>query len=170
MQKSVTTASFSVGTVSLWQYAQNSERAQAYVNILIDLWPLALIGATLSLFVGMRYVKRSYLQRTFLQTLGNLLWSAGITMALVVGSVTLLQWVEPDIPPAVDVGVAICVGLFGLKGVDLFMRRKFGLKITDLMDADALSEELNKLTDEQKQIHLKQCPLRNHCKEKGAEK
>lgn len=142
-----------------------TSRAQEYLTILRDLWPLALISGSLALMTFGHHVKRSYLQRSPGQIAFNMLWSAGTAMAVVVGTVTLLDYFVPDIPSTVQVGIAIAIGLGGIKFIDLITLKYFGLKVTDYMDPDLIAQDKDQMTPEQREQHYRKCPFRAECQQ-----
>lgn len=144
-----------------------TSRAQEYLQILLDLWPLALISGTLALLTFGHKVKASYLQRNPRQIAFNMFWSAGTTMALVVGTISLLDHFVPDLSASVQVGLAIAIGLGGIKFIDLITLKYFGLKVTDYMDTDLIALDKDKMTPEQRQQHYQQCPFRAECHKYG---
>ena len=140
-----------------------TSRAQEYLEILQDLWPLAVISGTLAMMTFGHHVRRSYLQRSPGQFIVNMLWSSGIAMALVVGTVTLLDFFEPQLSASVEVGIAIAIGIGGIKTIDFFTRKYFGLKVTDYMDPDLIHQDKSCMTPEERQQHCCHCPFHDEC-------
>lgn len=140
-----------------------TSRAQEYLNLLQDLWPLALISGTLAMLTFGRHVRSSYLQRSPGQFVINMVWSGGVAMALVIGTITLLDFFEPTLSASVEVGIAIAIGLGGMKVIDFFTRKYFGLKVTDYMDFDLIHLDKCSMTPEEREQHYLQCPFHDEC-------
>lgn len=138
-----------------------SGRAAEYLDIMRGLWPLCFLAAGLAFTVGFKAVKRSYLQRTPLQVLGNLLFSSIMAGAAVIGSVCVVDKVMPNCTSEIHVGIAVFVGLFGMKGFDFLLRKYLGLDVADLMDPQGLNELRVKMDPETRRQHLAQCPFKH---------
>lgn len=131
-----------------------------YLQILKDFGPLAAIAAAITLAVGLHYVKRSYLQRTPLYTIGNLLFSAFMAAVLVICVLCLAEWLLPPLSAKLELGIAVGIGIFGVKGIDYYLRRRWKLSIVDLMNPSDINEIRLKMPQEARRQHLAQCPFK----------
>ena len=138
-------------------------RSSAYVNLLVELWPLIAGAFIIAMYQGWHGVKRSYLHRDFLNIFFNILFSSAF-MAIVAVSVTLcLPLFGFERSPDVDLGVTIFLSAGGMKAIDAFIRWKSGYKFVDVMDGVYMNELRRNMTAEQCEQHKKQCPFREDC-------
>lgn len=138
-------------------------RNSAYINLLVELWPLIAGAFIIALYQGWHGVKRSYLHRDFFSIFFNILLSSAF-MAIVAVSVTLcLPLFGFERSPDTDLGVTIFLSAGGMKLVDALIRRKSGYKFVDLMDSLDISELHRTMTPEQREQHKKHCPFQEDC-------
>lgn len=138
-------------------------RNSAYINLLVELWPLIAGAFIIALYQGWHGVKRSYLHRDFFSIFFNILLSSAF-MAIVAVSVTLcLPLFGFERSPDTDLGVTIFLSAGGMKLVDALIRWKSGYKVVDLMDSLDISELHRTMTPEQREQHKKQCPFQEDC-------
>lgn len=138
-------------------------RNSAYINLLVELWPLIAGAFIIALYQGWHGVKRSYLHRDFFSIFFNILLSSAF-MAIVAVSVTLcLPLFGFERSPDTDLGVTIFLSAGGMKLVDALIRWKSGYKFVDLMDSLDISELHHTMTPEQREQHKKHCPFQEDC-------
>ncbi|WP_300710045.1 hypothetical protein [uncultured Desulfovibrio sp.] len=147
-----------------------ADRAAEYLGIARGLWPLALISGGVALACGMRRIKRGYLQRTPLQILANLLLSSCVASILAVCCVLLAPLLLDQVSPSIELGLAVFVGVGGVKAFDALMRWKAGLRIVDLMDPEDINDLRLRMSPEDRRRHAEQCPFRaDECRPDGRE-
>lgn len=139
---------------------EEESHVSAYIQILKDFGPLAAAAGALTLALGFHYVKRSYLQRTPLYVIGNLLFSALMAALLVLCVLCLAEWILPPLSPRLELGIAMFIGIFGVKGIDYVLRKKWKLSIVDLMNPQDINEIRLKMPVEARRQHLAQCPFK----------
>lgn len=139
---------------------ETTSHINEYLQIFKDFGPLAVLAAGITFALGFHYVKRSYLQRTPLSTLGNLLFSALMAALLVICVLCLSEWLLPPLSAKLELGIAVFVGIFGVKGIDYYLRRKWKLSIVDLMNPQDINEIRLKMPQEARRKHLEQCPFK----------
>lgn len=138
-------------------------RNSAYINLLVELWPLIAGAFIIALYQGWHGVKRSYLHRDFFSIFFNILLSSAF-MAIVAVSVTLcLPLFGFERSPDTDLGVTIFLSAGGMKLVDALIRWKSGYKFVDLMDSLDIIELHHTMTPEQREQHKKHCPFQEDC-------
>lgn len=111
-----------------------------YLQILKDFWPLAALAAALTVATGVRKLRLSYLQRTPVQVMTNLLFSAFMAGIMVVCVLCLAEWVLPPMSPKLEVGITLFIGIFGVKAIDMKIRSWWGLPTVDTQDPATISE------------------------------
>lgn len=138
-------------------------RNSAYINLLVELWPLIAGAFIIALYQGWHGVKRSYLHRDFFSIFFNILLSSAF-MAIVAVSVMLcLPLFGFERSPDTDLGVTIFLSAGGMKLVDALIRWKSGYKFVDLTDSLDISELHRTMTLEQREQHKKHCPFQEDC-------
>lgn len=138
---------------------QNGGRPE-YIGIVESLWPLFLMGFGVALVSGAAHVKRSYLQRSKLQLMLNIILSSAVSSAVALGFSLLAPLVYPDITPEMQIGIVLVVNGIGLKLFDAYMRKKYGLHVVDLMDPSDINSIRVQMTQAQRQQHVKNCPFK----------
>ena len=141
-------------------HGEHPDRVSEYLDIVKNIWPLALMAFGVALAMGARRIKHGYLQRTPLRIAENLLFSSILTGALAVIVVVLLPVVIDQPSREMEIGVALGIGIFGVKGLDLICRRLFRLSVVDLMDPDDINDIRIKMPVEQRLAHIRQCPFK----------
>lgn len=142
-------------------FGQDSGGLNVYFQILKDFWPLAAITGALTMALGLRNIKQSYMQRTPLQVFINLLFSALISSVVVICILCLAEWVLPPLSPKLEVGVALFVGIFGVKGIDFWLKRLWGISALDVADADFIASLRNGMSEQERQVHVHNCPFKS---------
>lgn len=144
-----------------------SRHAAEYLEWFRGIWPLALLACVLAFLVAAGHIKRSYRQRSLREVVVNLIWSGLVGGSMAVGAVALLPLAVPDPTRGMEIGVAVFVGLFGFKGVDAFLRRKWGLSVVNLMDPDDINDIRKVMSPSQQEEHARNCPFRcDDCRRK----
>lgn len=148
-------------------HGEQPDRVSEYLDIVKNIWPLALMAFGVALAMGARRIRRGYLQRRPLAILENLLFSSVMTGAFTVVAVALLPLVMDRPSREMEIGVALGIGIFGVKGLDLICRRLFRLSVVDLMDPDDINDIRRKMPAEQRLAHIRQCPFKaDECDER----
>ena len=148
-------------------HGEQPDRLSEYLDVVKGLWPLALMAFGVALAMGARRIRRGYLQRRPLAILENLLFSSVMTGAFTVVAVALLPLVMDRPSREMEIGVALGIGIFGVKGLDLICRRLFRLSVVDLMDPDDINDIRKKMPPEQRLAHIRQCPFKaDECNER----
>lgn len=137
-----------------------SRHAAEYLDWFRGIWPLALLAGVLAFLVAAGHIKRSYRQRSRGQIIGNMLWSALVTGFLALGAVALLPLVAPEPTRGMEIGVVIFVCVFGVKGMDVVLRRFMGLSVVDLMDPADINDIRRGMSPRQQEEHARNCPFR----------
>lgn len=139
---------------------QGSTNLNVYFQILKDFWPLAAITGALTLALGLRNLKQSYMQRTPWQVITNLLFSALIASVTVICVLCLAEWVLPPLSPKLEVGIALFVGIFGVKGIDFWLKRMWGISAVDVADEEFVQTLRNNMSEAERLRHVQKCPFK----------
>lgn len=116
-------------------------KVDTYSSIFSSLWPLAAISFVLTFGVGLHHVKAGYLCTSKLAMVGNLLFSSSFGACLAVGIACVTDYFLPEASLRLQVGIAIFIGLFGTKGLDLFFLHILRLKIVDKDAIQSIMED-----------------------------
>ena len=138
-------------------------RSSAYINLLVELWPLIAGAFVIAMYQGWHGIKRSYLHREFCSIFFNILLSSAFMAIVAVGVVLCLPFFGVTRTPETDLGLTIFLSAGGMKAVDAFIRWKSGYKFIDMMDGADINELRKKMTPAQREQHKQQCPFQNDC-------
>ena len=138
-------------------------RSSAYINLLVELWPLIAGAFVIAMYQGCHGIKRSYLHRDFCGIFFNILLSSAFMAIVAVGVVLCLPFFGVTRTPETDLGLTIFLSAGGMKAVDAFIRWKSGYKFIDMLDGADINELRKKMTPAQREQHKQQCPFQSDC-------
>lgn len=130
-----------------------------YIQLLLDVMPLLIIAFGLLVIRGLAYIRKSYLHRSFLDILCNVLFSSAVMAAFAVGVVLCLPLLGVEMTPTAELGLTVFLSAGGMKMFDAIIRKRFGLHVVDFRDGEFFQALYNlvpkNVWDEHHERHLK---------------
>lgn len=112
--------------------------AESWVSLLYDYAPLFLLGFTMCMLRGLRGLKASYLGKTFLSKMLNLVIRSSIGAGLAVACALIMPLLKINPDPTTMLGVVVFVSVCGVQIVDGLIYKYMGIH---LVDSTGLTEE-----------------------------
>lgn len=137
-----------------------AEHAAEYIEAVQGTWPLVSLAGAVALASALHQVRRGYKQRTAAQKAATVILNAVLTTSLAVGCVLLLPLVLPDMTPEMQIAGAVVLAGLGGEAVKLWIIRKLGLSVVDLMNPDDINDIRKSMDAATRKKHAEQCPFR----------
>lgn len=147
---------------------EGTENAAQYLGVIKGIWPLVVLGGLVALISAVRQIKAGYRQRTFAQRVATVLMNAAMTTAMAVSCAMLVSFLIPDATPKMQIAVCVAAAGLGSETIKVWMHRKLGLHVVDLMDPNDINDIRCRMSPEQRRLHVSQCPFKHdecarHC-------
>lgn len=137
-----------------------AEHAAEYIGVVKGTWPLAVMAGAVALASAVRQLKRCYKQRSFIDIVSTVALNAAITTAMAVSCALLLPLFVPEVTPEMQVAASMAVSGLGGETVKLWILKKLGLSVVDLMNPDDINDIRKTMPLEMRRKHAEQCPFR----------
>ena len=137
-----------------------AEHAAEHIVAVQGTWPLVSLAGAVALASALHQVRRGYKQRTAAQKAATVILNAVLTTSLAVGCVLLLPLVLPDMTPEMQIAGAVVLAGLGGEAVKLWIIRKLGLSVVDLMNPDDINDIRKSMDAATRKKHAEQCPFR----------
>lgn len=124
-----------------------------FYKVAKELGPLMGVAIVVAMFSGWSRVRNSYKTRTRGEFFIQLLISSITTAIIAIGTTLLLPVVLPEsmLTYEIKLGITLYICVFGIKGLDMLARKKFGFSIVDTNDAQDVAKVLDNMPVEQRQ-------------------
>lgn len=147
---------------------EETENAAQYLGVIKGIWPLVVLGGLVAIISAVRQIKAGYRQRTFAQRVATVLLNATMTTAMAVSCAMLVSFLIPDATPKMQIAVCVAAAGLGSETIKVWLHKKLGLHVVDLMDPNDINDIRCRMTHEQRLIHVSQCPFKHdecarHC-------
>ena len=139
---------------------QGADHAAEYIGAVKGTWPLVLIAGAVATASAARQLKRGYKQRSRKEQVVTALLNAALTTSMAVSCALLLPLVLPGVTPEMQVAVSMAVSGLGGETVKLWLLKKLGLSVVDLMNPDDINDIRRTMPPELRRKHAEQCPFR----------
>lgn len=143
------------------QIGRNSaEHAAEYIGVVRGSWPLIALAAAVAVTSALCQMRRGFKQRTVAQKTATVLVNACLTTSLALGCAFLLPLIMPDATVQAQMGVVCLTASLGAESLKLWIIKKLGLSVVDLMNPDDINEIRKTMDPETRKKHAAQCPFR----------
>lgn len=143
------------------QIGRNSaEHAAEYIGVVRGSWPLIALAAAVAVTSALCQMRRGFKQRTVAQKTATVLVNACLTTSLALGCAFLLPFIMPDATVQAQMGVVCLTASLGAESLKLWIIKKLGLSVVDLMNPDDINEIRKTMDPETRKKHAAQCPFR----------
>ena len=143
------------------QIGRNSaEHAAEYIGVVRGSWPLIALAAAVAVPSALCQMRRGFKQRTVAQKTATVLVNACLTTSLALGCAFLLPLIMPDATVQAQMGVVCLTASLGAESLKLWIIKKLGLSVVDLMNPDDINEIRKTMDPETRKKHAAQCPFR----------
>ena len=139
---------------------QGADHAAEYLGAVHGAWPLVLIAGAVATASAARQLKRGYKQRSRKEQVITALLNAALTTSMAVSCALLLPLAVPEVTPEMQVAVSMAVSGLGGETVKLWLLKKLGLSVVDLMNPDDINDIRRTMPPELRKRHVEHCPFR----------
>lgn len=137
-----------------------AEHAAEYIDAVRGTWPLALMAGAVATASAARQLKRGYRQRSRRDRVATVLLNALLTTSMAVSCALLLPLAVPDVTPEIQVACSMVAAGLGGETVKLWLLKKLGLSVVDLMNPDDINDIRRTMPPEMRKRHVERCPFR----------
>lgn len=149
---------------------EGADHAAEYLGAIKGTWPLLLLAGGIAFASAVYQLKRGYKQRTAVQKCATVLLNTVLTASLAMGCAFLLPFIMPDVTVEAQMGVVCLTASLGAESVKLWIIKKLGLSVVDLMNPDDINDIRRGMDPETRRKHAAQCPFRgDECRTTGGE-
>ena len=147
-----------------------ADHAAEYLGAVKGAWPLALMAGAVAAASAARQLRRGYKQRSRREQAVTALLNAALTTSMAVSCSLLLPLALPGVTPEMQVAASMAAAGLGGETVKLWLLKKLGLSVVDLMDPGDINDIRRTMPPEMRKKHVEQCPFRgDECPVPGCE-
>lgn len=133
----------------------------AYISVLMDLLPLFALAFSIFFLKGLKGLRYSMVDRSFLSRFVNVIISSALGGAFAVGCALLLPLLDKRADPTLMVGVVVFVAIAGMKIVDGILYKKLGVHFLDGSDPASADSKWLSLTEREREECMEQWQKNN---------